>query len=129
MYRGGDNSTPFLIPPNDWFRLIDVLDHLIEDGAMDPILMVCTTFFEDDFNNGGNVVDVAYEPVKIFYSEFRKYLIPAVEKEYNAYYTGKEVEDIDNTRDHRAFRGFSIGSLSTWTKFIMIWLLLVVMFL
>ena len=96
---------------------------------MDPILMVCTTFFEDDFNNGGNVVDVAYELVKIFYSEFRKYLIPAVEKEYNTYYKGKEEEDTDNTRDHRAFGGFSMGSFAHGTKFIMIWLLLLVMFL
>ena len=58
MHGWGDNSTSFLTSPHDWFRLIDVLDHLIEDGAMDPILVVCPTFYEDDFNNGGKVVDL-----------------------------------------------------------------------
>ena len=44
IHGGGDNSTSFITQTNDWFRLIDVLDHLIEDGAMDPILVVCPTF-------------------------------------------------------------------------------------
>lgn len=110
MHGGGDNTTSFLTPPQDWLRLKDVLDHLIADGKMDPVLVVCPTFYDDDEHIGQNRMQDAVAQTRNFNKELRKYLIPAVEKAYSTHYNGR----VDESRDHRAFGGFSMGALCTW---------------
>lgn len=114
MHGGGDNTTSFLTPPQDWFRLLDVLDHLIEDGKMQPIIVVCPTYYQDDQNIGKNSMEDAIAATRDFNKELRNYLIPTVEKAYNTYYTGKGKKAIEDSREHRALGGFSMGALCTW---------------
>lgn len=115
MHGGGDNTTSFLTPPNNWLPLRQVLDHLIADGKMDPVLVVCPTFYNDDKNIGANRMDDATAQCRNFHTELQNDLIPAVETKYNTFLQGKtDSVAIAETREHRAFGGFSMGALCTW---------------
>lgn len=89
MHGGGGNCSSYMglaFCPN---RLVYILDHAIKNGEIPAMIVVCP----DD--NGS------------FYSELRKYLIPAVDEQLNT------IAD----REHRAFGGFSMGSVATWKVF------------
>lgn len=112
MHGGGDNSTSFLTPPQDWLPLAQVADHLIADGKMKPFIIVTPTFYDDDENIGQNAMGDAIRQTEEFHHEMRNYLIPSVEKAYNTFYQG----NAEATRNHRAYGGFSMGALSTWNQ-------------
>ena len=43
--------------------------------------------------------------------------MPAVEGKYHTYAASTSPEDLKASRDHRAFGGFSLGSVTTWLQF------------
>lgn len=112
IHGGGDNITSFLTPPNKWFALRDVLDHLIEEGKMRPIIVVCPTFY-NDVKNAPHALD-ATAMTRNFHTEFQNDLVPAVENVYNTYLQGKDSVAVTRSRSHRYFGGFSMGALTTW---------------
>lgn len=116
MHGGGDNTTSFLTPPNDWLPLAQVADHLIEQGKMKPVLIVCPTFYNDDQNIGANRMEDATKQCQEFHLELRNNLIPMVETMYNTYLEKGKTDSLAlaATREHRAFGGFSMGALCTW---------------
>lgn len=114
MHGGGDNSTSFLTPPHDWLALRDVLDNLIGDGKMKPVIVVTPTFYDDDENIGANRMGDAVRLTRDFHIELQNDLIPTVEKAYNTYLGGKDSIAVTRSREHRAFGGFSMGALCTW---------------
>lgn len=116
MHGGGDNTTSFLTPPHDWLPLAQVLDHLIEQKQMDPVLVVCPTFYNDDRNIGQNRMEDATRQTREFHRELQNHLIPYVETRYNTYLEKGKTDSlsISKTRAHRAFGGFSMGALCTW---------------
>lgn len=114
MHGGGDNTTSFLTPPQNWFALRNVLDHLIEEGKMRPILVVCPTFYDDDQNIGANRMEDATAMTRNFHTELQNDLIPVVEKKYNTHLEGTDSVAVTRSREHRAFGGFSMGALATW---------------
>lgn len=116
MHGGGDNSTSFLTPPQDWQRLCDVLDHLIMQKRMDPIIVVTPTFYDDDENIGANRMEDATRLTAEYHNEMQDWLIPSVESKYNTYLQGKDLAAIEASRAHRAYGGFSMGALSTWNQ-------------
>lgn len=114
MHGGGDNTTSFLTPPKDWLPLRNILDNLIAEGKMRPIIVVCPTFYDDDENIGANNMNDAIALTRDFHTELQNDLIPTVEKKYNTYLEGTDSVAITKSRDHRAYGGFSMGALSTW---------------
>lgn len=128
MHGGGDNSASFLTPPKDWCRLWDVLDHMIQDKQIEPLIVVTPTFYDDDENIGENSMQNAIQATMNYHKELRQYLIPTVEKAYNTYFNAYTDNTntsaaavnstINNTRKHRAFGGFSMGALTTWYQLI-----------
>jgi len=114
MHGGGDKTTSFLTPPQDWLPLRQVLDHLIAEGKMRPIIVVTPTFYDDDENIGSNGMNDGIARTRNFHTELQNDLIPTVEKAYNTYLEGTDSIAITRTRDHRAYGGFSMGALSTW---------------
>ena len=114
MHGGGDNTTSFLTPPKDWLPLRNILDNLIAEGKMRPIIVVCPTFYDDDENIGANNMNDAIALTRDFHTELQNDLIPTVEKKYNTYLEGTDSIAITKSRDHRAYGGFSMGALSTW---------------
>lgn len=114
IHGGGDKTTSFLTPPNNWFALRNVLDHLIAEGKMRPIIVVTPTFYDDDENIGANSMNDAIARTRDFHLEFQNDLIPAVENAYHTFLQGRDSIAITQSRDHRAFGGFSMGALTTW---------------
>ena len=114
MHGGGDKTTSFLTPPQDWLPLRNILDNLIAEGKMRPIIVVCPTFYDDDENIGANNMGDAITLTRDFHTELQNDLIPTVEKKYNTYLEGTDSIAVTKSRDHRAYGGFSMGALSTW---------------
>lgn len=114
MHGGGDKTTSFLTPPQDWLPLRNILDNLIAEGKMRPIIVVCPTFYDDDENIGANNMGDAITLTRDFHTELQNDLIPTVERKYNTYLEGTDSIAVTKSRDHRAYGGFSMGALSTW---------------
>ncbi len=88
-------------------RLQYVVDHLIADGRMRPMIIVTPTI--TDYYTTSNWIK--------FPKELREDLIPAVESKYSTYSRSTSAEDLIAARDHRAFSGFSMGGTTTWNVF------------
>ncbi len=57
------------------------------------------------------------EELRVFHQDFVDHLMPAVEGQYHTYAASPSQEDLMAARDHRAFGGFSLGSVTTWMEF------------
>ena len=99
MHGGGENENTIF---SEDVKLKHVLDHMIMNGDIDPMIVVTPTF------NGGNCT------AQNFYQEFRQNVIPFVEGKYSTYAASTSEADLIASRMHRAYGGFSMGSLSAW---------------
>ena len=74
---------------------------MIMNGELEPMIVVTPTFNKTEAGK--------------FYDEFRRSVVPFVEKKYSTY-ADKDVSEanLKATRMHRAYGGFSMGGLSTW---------------
>jgi enterochelin esterase-like enzyme len=97
MHGGGENEGTIF--GND-VNLQNILDHAIMKGEIEPLIVVTPTFNRCQ--------------AQTFYDEFRKSVIPFVEGKYSTYAKSTSPEDIKASRMHRAYGGFSMGSVSTW---------------
>lgn len=91
------------------------LDNMIANGDIDPIIAVSPTYYpqrEDDTPRGSAA------QVENFQHELIRDLIPAVEGRFSTYAETTDTAGIQASRDHRAYSGFSLGSLSTWFSFL-----------
>lgn len=97
------------------FVMNRILDHAIEDGVIAPLIVVTPTFYpagdrDTSVSNAGNLVAK-------FPAEFENDLMPAVESHYRTYATTTDKTGLKASRAHRAFGGFSMGSVTTWYEF------------
>lgn len=107
MHGMGDNENTLLY--NDNGEMQRVFDNMINNGDIEPMIIVTPTFNKcssDTFYNAEN-----------FYKEFRESVVPFVEGKYSTYAESTSKEDIAASRMHRAYGGFSMGSVSTWAVF------------
>lgn len=108
LHGGGCNH-------NYWFKdfpdTVTILDNMFEKKICDPCIIVTPTFYHDEEDQHTH----DESRCENFKHELRKDLIPAVESKY-ASYTGSDVseENLIKTRDHRAFAGLSLGSMTTY---------------
>ena len=100
MHGGGENEDTIFYDKDA--KLANILDHMIQNGELEPMIVVTPTF------NGGNCT------AQNFYNEFRQSVIPFVEGKYSTYAESTSAEDIAASRMHRAYGGFSMGAVSTW---------------
>ena len=88
-----------------------MLDHMIENGDIPPVIVVCATF---DAQNQPQGFSRSVEELSVFHRDLRENLIPFVESRYHTY-----AQDVTGaSREHRAFGGFSLGAVTTWYQFI-----------
>ncbi len=106
MHGGGEDENLLFGGPGQNKELKVIIDNMIAKGDIEPVIVVTPSF-----NKGRN--DVAY-----FHEELTKTLIPLVETKYNTYLNSKSTADMKASREHRAFGGFSMGSVCTWYTFI-----------
>lgn len=106
MHGGGEDENLLFGGPGQNKELKVIIDNMIAKGDIKPVIVVTPSF-----NKGNN--DVAGFP-----QELSTTLIPLVETKYNTYLKSNSTTDMKASRDHRAFGGFSMGSVCTWYTFI-----------
>ena len=95
--------------------LINILDNLIADGSIKPLIVVCATF---DAENKSQSFSRSVDELSVFHNDFRENLMPYIESRYSTYANDVTPEEFKRTREHRAFGGFSLGAVTTWYQFI-----------
>lgn len=112
LMHGGGESEKYWFVDERWGQTTrNVLDNMIKNGICDPVIVVTPTFNEEGFEGEG---EHNAELCVVFGKELRNNLIPAVESQYSTYANGDtSIENLISTRDHRAFAGFSMGSLTS----------------
>lgn len=118
MHGGWGNETTQLGSPDRPSTLKNVVDHAIADGKIDPLIIVCPTYNNTSPEDSANYTLAFYTLTVNYHNELVNDLIPAVEGKYSTYAESTSPEDIAASRDHRAFGGFSMGSVATWYTFV-----------
>ena len=98
----------------DYTATKNVFDHMIENGDIEPMIFVSATFYNE---NSDTDFSSSIEEFRAFHLDFENHLMPAVEGKYHTWSEGTTPEDFAASRDHRAFGGFSLGSVTTWLQF------------
>ena len=97
-----------------WFKMfpdtVTILDNMIAQGICEPCIIVTPTYYR------GTEMDRNAEFItEHFRFELRNDLIPAIESKYSTYAHGDiSEENLVKTRNHRAFAGLSLGSMTTY---------------
>ena len=95
--------------------IVSILDHMIENGDIPPLIVVCATF---DAQNQSQSFSRSVEELSVFHNDLRENLMPYIESHYHTYADGVTPEAFQASRAHRAFGGFSLGAVTTWYQFI-----------
>jgi len=106
MHGGGEDENLLFGGPGQNKDLKKILDNMIARGDIEPLIVVTPTFYKGKNSEA------------TFYEELLDSVIPLVETKYNTYLKSNSREDMKASRDHRAFGGFSMGSVCTWYTFI-----------
>lgn len=93
-----------------------VIDHAIEEGKIQPLIIVLPTYNNTSGRDSGDY-SLALQLTDQFHNELVNDLIPAVENKYSTYAEDTTQEGLKASRDHRGFGGFSMGSVNTWCTF------------
>lgn len=106
LHGTGDSERSWLLdhPENK-----DMVDQLIEQNVIEPLIIVTPTFYVED-DCAGNLDALTYSFVK----ELRNDLMPAVESCYSTYAATADEQGFADSRDHRAFAGLSRGAVTTY---------------
>ena len=105
MHGGGENEDLLFGGPGENRALKRILDNMIARGDLEPLIVVTPTV------NGGK------NDVALFHEELIGTILPLVETKYNTYAKSAAPADLKASRAHRAFGGFSMGSVTTWHLF------------
>lgn len=106
MHGGGENENLIFGGPGQSKELKKILDNMIANGDIEPLIVVTPTFY-------GGKNDTAF-----FHEELIDQIVPLVETQYHTYAASADKKDLKASREHRAFGGFSMGSVTTWYTFI-----------
>ncbi len=116
MHGGWSDETTYLGTPENPNVFVNVIDHAIQDGKMEPVIVVCPTYNNENPDDSGDY-GLALRLTDNYHNELVNDLIPAVEGTYSTYAVGTSPEELEASRGHRAFAGFSMGSVATWHTF------------
>lgn len=106
---GGDSGEFFLE------NRTNIYDNMIEKGDIEPMIIVSPTFYHAGMNKDDHAASIV--ALRGFQNEFENDLMPAVEGVVNTYAKSTSKKALKASRDHRAFGGFSFGSVTTWLQF------------
>ena len=106
MHGGGEDENLLFGGPGQNKDLKKILDNMIARGDIDPLIVVTPTFYKGKNSEA------------TFHEELVESVISLVETKYNTYLKSNSRQDMKASRDHRAFGGFSMGSVCTWYTFI-----------
>lgn len=89
-------------------------DHMIADGKIKPMIVVTPCLYTknkslDNAKDSNLTVRFQYE--------LRNELIPLIEQKYRTYAVDTTEAQLEKSREHRAFAGYSMGSMATLSVF------------
>lgn len=117
LLHGSASSPQRYLSPDAPTTLQHVLDHMIEDGLMEPMIVVAATYFPKDEMIKNLPLAMLAQVVRSFPDELVEDIIPVVEAQVRTYAASTSQEDIAASREHRAIAGFSLGGVATWYTF------------
>lgn len=118
MHGGWSNETTTLGTTEHPSVFKHVIDHAIQDDKMVPMIIVCPTYNNTNLNGqDSDSFSLAMRLTENYHNELVNDLIPAVEGRFSTYAEGTSADELIASRDHRAFGGFSMGSVTTWRTF------------
>ncbi len=115
-HGGWSNETTIMGTPEAPHAFKYVMDHAIEDGKIKPLIIVLPTYNNTSESDSGDY-SLALRLTNNFHNELVNDLIPAVESKYSTYAASTDAAGLAASRSHRAFGGFSMGSMNTWHTF------------
>lgn len=101
MHGGGENENTIF---SSDVKLNNMLDHMIENGEIEPMIVVTPTF------NKTEAADV--------WKEMKESIVPFVEGKYSTYAENTTPDGLEASRMHRGYGGFSMGGGSAWNVLI-----------
>ncbi len=101
MHGGSDDANVLFGGLEAKTNLKNILDNMIANGDIKPIIVVTPTFYHETDKQAKNLT-------QNFHHEFVNDLIPKIESEFN----------VNSERTARIFGGFSMGAEATWNIFV-----------
>ena len=110
MHGGGDTPKWFLAGEGGKSKFTRMLDNKIDSGEIEPMI-VCAVSYYTEYSNDAtkNCID--------FHYELMNDVVPVLETTYHTYAEDVTPEGLAASRTHRAFGGFSMGAVTTWSVF------------
>ncbi len=116
MHGGWSDETTYLGTPDDPHPLKNILDNAIAEGKITPMIVVCPTYNNLSVQDSSDY-GLALQLTDNYHNELADDLLPAIENEFSTYAENVTEQGLIDSRDHRAFCGFSMGSVTTWHVF------------
>lgn len=116
MHGGWSNENSTLGTPSSPSGFKNVIDNAIGNGVFAPLIVVCPTYNNTSGQDSADF-SLALRLTRNFHNELINDLIPAAESTFSTYAEGTSESELKAARDHRAFGGFSMGSVTTWRTF------------
>ncbi|MCR4588139.1 MAG: hypothetical protein K5682_06990 [Lachnospiraceae bacterium] len=108
MHGGGGDEEEFFYCQSRSLELVHILDHMIENGDVEPLIVITPTFYYKEDREKLHEMGELGNLTKIYHKEFRNDLLPVVDRKF------RTIAD----RDHRGFGGFSMSSETTWEMYL-----------
>ena len=115
-HGGWSNETTLMGTDDNPKSFKNVIDNAIQDGNIKPLIIVLPTYNNTSENDSSDY-SLAIQLTNQFHNELVNDLIPAVESKYSTYAKDTTPQGLKESRDHRGFGGFSMGSVNTWNTF------------
>lgn len=115
-HGGWSNETTLMGTDDNPKSFKNVIDNAIQDGNIKPLIIVLPTYNNISENDSSDY-SLAIQLTNQFHNELVNDLIPAVESKYSTYAKDTTPQGLKESRDHRGFGGFSMGSVNTWNTF------------
>ena len=116
MHGGWSNETTYLGTPDHPNEFKNILDNGIADGKIREMIVICPTYNNTSGEDSSDY-SLALRLTENYHNELINDLLPAVEGTFSTYAEDTTPEGLEASRDHRAFCGFSMGSVATWRTF------------
>lgn len=118
MHGGWGNETTTLGTPDSPSAFKNVIDNAMQNSEVERMIIVCPTYNNTNENGQDSAnFGLALQLNQNFHNELVNDLMPAVESRYSTYAADTTPQGLADSRNHRAFGGFSMGSVATWRTF------------
>ena len=94
----------------------NIFDHLIYEKKCPPFIAVSLTY---DYENQVRDFPTSLKQIMEFHREFRDDIVPAIEGKYHTYAKDTTAKGLRDSREYRAFAGYSLGAVTTWQVFLL----------